>query len=208
MVEVYFYLPVEDVENAVECGLKLSRWYDKEVSINGETRKCISALLNPKDDLVKYKCQAYRCVKLELSPNYCFVADRYLYTIGLDSQKVMKAYTDSIIPIEKYNFGMYRLPECLVTSTPISGQISLLGKGLDSPVIFDNSEELYLSNIIESCRERYEEFNDTLLYYFCCKLAEIQKVDKIEVDDKKTAVFIDNRDNRVIVTRIPDIEQY
>ena len=33
MVEVYYYVPIEELENAVECGLKLSKWYDKEVLI-------------------------------------------------------------------------------------------------------------------------------------------------------------------------------
>ena len=48
MVEVYYYVPIEELENAVECGLKLSKWYDKEVLIGLERTKCISALLNLK----------------------------------------------------------------------------------------------------------------------------------------------------------------
>lgn len=208
MVEVYLYLPAEEVENAVECGLKLSKWYDKEVYINGTYRKCISALLNPKDDMEMYRNPDYRCMKLEISPDYCYVADKRLYYIGLDSPRVMKAYTDSVVPVEKYNFGTYRLPECLVTSTPLAGQISLWGKGLESPVLFDNSEELYLNNIIEGLREQYEDFNDTLLYYFYSKLAEMQRVEKIEDKSKKTAVFIDKKTNKVVVTGLPDIELY
>jgi len=84
MVEVYYYIPKEEVENAVECGLKLSEYFDKEVVIGNTRQKCISALLNPKDDMEKYRSESLRCVKLELPPEYCFVADKYLYEIGLN----------------------------------------------------------------------------------------------------------------------------
>jgi hypothetical protein len=64
MVEVYYYIPVEEAENAVECGLKLSRWFEKEVMLNGESKKCISTLLNPRDDLNKFKSAEMNCIKL------------------------------------------------------------------------------------------------------------------------------------------------
>lgn len=130
MVEVYYYIPAEEVENAIECGLKLSVWFDKEVHIGHDNKKCLSALLNPKDDIEKYRSASLRCVKLELYPRYCFVADRYLYETGLNHPEIMKLYLDSVMPIENYTFGLYRLPECLVTSTIIGDQISLLDKRL------------------------------------------------------------------------------
>ncbi len=84
MVEVYYYLPSREVEEVVECGLKLSKWHDKEVVINGDSKKCISALLNPRDDIGKYRSADFKCVKFELAPQYCYAADRYLYRVGLN----------------------------------------------------------------------------------------------------------------------------
>ncbi|MCX7920789.1 MAG: hypothetical protein N3B21_02010 [Clostridia bacterium] len=208
MVEVYYYIPVNEVDNAVECGLKLSKWAEKEVTIDGESRKCISALLNPKDDMEKYKSADYKCVKLELPHKYCFMADRHLYEVGKKSPTVMDMYTGSIIPIENYIFGSYRLPECLVITTVIAGQISILGKRLDSPVLFNNSEELYINNIIESYKEEHDDFNDCLLYNFYCKLAEIGKADKIEDTDNKIAVFIDRARRRAFTIKTPNIYDY
>ena len=208
MIEVYYYVPAGAAGELVECGLKLSAWFNKEVVINGDMKKCISALLNPKDDMTKYRSDLYSCVKLEVEPRHCYVADRALYEAGLKHDDVMNMYTGSIISIENYLFGSYRSPECLITGTVIAGHISILNKKLDSPILFDNSEELYINNIMETYRENNESFNDTLMYYFYCKLAEIRKVDKIEDMESKTAVFFDNSREKVVTIKIPDISKY
>ncbi|HHV28992.1 hypothetical protein [Acetivibrio mesophilus] len=205
MVEVYYYIPAEEVENAVECGLKLSECFEKEVIIGNTKMKCISALLNPKDDIEKYRSESLKCVKLELPSEYCFVADRYLYEIGLNHQAVMGLYLDSIMPIKDYPFGLYRLPECLVTSTVISEHISLLDKRLDSPVLFDNSEELYINNIVENLKEDYPNINDIMLYYFYCELEKEGKLEKVEDKGSKAVVFLDKEAGKAFMAKKPDI---
>ena len=208
MVEVYYYVPADEVDNAVECGLKLSRWYDKEVVIAGDSKKCISVLLNPKDDMEKYKSETYRCVKLELAPDYCYVADKYLYQVGLEIPQVMDIYMRTIVPIKDYMFGAYRLPECLVTSTVIGDHISLLNKRLDSPVLFDNSEELYVNNIIETYKEQHEDFADSMLYYFYCSLVEKGKFEKFEDREGKISVFMDKRSGKAYTIKVPNMDKY
>ncbi|GAE87306.1 hypothetical protein [Acetivibrio straminisolvens] len=205
MVEVYYYIPKEEVENAVECGLKLSEYFDKEIIIENTKMKCISALLNPKDDIEKYKSESLRCVKLELPSEYCFVADRYLYEIGLNHSEVMELYFDSIMPIANYTFGLYRLPECLVTSTVIGEHISLLNKRLDSPVLFDNSEELYINNVIENLKEDYPNINDVMLYYFYCNLEKQGELERIEDEGNKAVVFLDKKAGKTFIAKKPDI---
>jgi hypothetical protein len=208
MAEVYFYIPANDADNAIECGLKLSTWFGLEVLINNEEKKCISALINPKDDIEKFKSAEYKCLKLELPPKYCFIADKYLFKLGLNSVRAMELYIKSIIPIENYIFGLYRLPECLITSTVISEQISLINKNLDSPVLFNNSEELYINNIIETYKDEHPDFNDCLLYSFYSMLAENGKADKIVDIDNKISIFIDKKIDRAYTIKMPDITEY
>ncbi|NSW89725.1 MAG: hypothetical protein HPY74_03400 [Firmicutes bacterium] len=205
MAEVYYYIPADKAEYVVECGLKLSRWYDKEVLINGVKKKCIAALLNPKDDIEKFNNNNLKCIKLEVPSNYCYVADKYLYDTGINIPEVMDLYTASIVPIEKYLFGFHRLPECLVTTTVIAGQVRIMNKIKDSPVLINSSEELYIDNLIEMNKERYIDFEDTVLYYFYSKLAEFQKIDKIEDREKKIAIFIDKVQGRAITIKIPEM---
>lgn len=208
MVEVYYYLPVEKVNDVVECGLKLSIWYNKEIIVDGEIKRCLSALLNPKDDIEKYRSNSYKCVKLEVLPNYCYAADKYLYLASGGSDRAMRLYEKSIIPVKDYIFGSYRLPECLVTSTIIAGHISILDRRLDSPVLFDNSEDLYINNIMEDYKEQHNDFNDCLLYNFYCNLAELGKVDKIEDTGRRIAIFVEKESGRSYTVKIPDLDLY
>lgn len=201
MVEVYYYVPQDKAENCIECGLKLSEWYEKEVRIGLENKKCFCALLNPKDDMDKYKSSAYRCVKLELYPRYCHVADKYLYEIGLKHPEVMHLYIESIMPIENYTFGLYRLPECLVTTTVIPEQISLLDKRLDSPILFNSSEELYINNVIEDFKQEYDDLNDRLLYCFLKGSVEEGKLELVEEEGNSMVAFIDKKIGRAFTIK-------
>ena len=208
MVEVYFYVPVKSSEIAVECGLKISEWYSKKIEVDGVSKKCISALLNPRDDYHKYTSADFKCLKLEVMLKYCYVAENMFYQAGLTFPEVMEMYLKSVIPVENYTFGRYRLPECLVTCTVIGDNVSALDKRLDSPVLFNNSEELYISNIIEELKESHNDFNDAMLYFFYCKLADIGKIRRIEDVSSGVAVFTDKKDNRVYTFKIPDLENF
>ena len=44
MAEVYYYIPISEAEYVVGCGLKLSKWYDKEVLIDGDKKVYICPL--------------------------------------------------------------------------------------------------------------------------------------------------------------------
>ena len=208
MVEVYFYIPARQTDMAVECGIKVSDWYTREVLLDGAKKKCIAALLNPRDDFDKYMSPAYRCLKLEVKPKYCFVADSLLYEVGLAYPEVMEMYQRSMMPVEQYTFGGYRLPECLVTSTVLGEDVHLLGKGLESPVLYDNCQELYFNNILEGFRETHDDFNDTLLYHFFRRLCDEGKAVRVEDTISGLAVFTYNGDGRVYTLRIPDMGAY
>lgn len=208
MAEVYYYLPADKVEHVVECGIKLSRLYDRETVINGQTKKCISALLNPKDDMVKYQSEKLKCVKLNLPARYCFVADRYLYLSAQRHSHAMELFNSSIVPIQDYVFGSYRFPECLVATTVIYNQISKLNKKLDSPVLYDNSEKLYLNNIMESYREAFDDFYDNVLYFLFNELVEKGRFKKIEDHDTGITIFIDNKTDRIYTIKTADLTKY
>ncbi len=208
MVEVYLYLPAEKTDVAVECGIKLSEWYSREVEIDGEIKKCITALLNPRDDYEKYTSTGFKCLKLEVLPKHCRIADTLLYKAGLSNPEAMELYRYSIMPIEDYTFGSYRLPECLITSTILGDRISLPGKGLDSPVLYSNSQELYFNNLLEGMKEVHDDLNDTLLYFFFKKLCEEGKAKGIEDHTNGLAVFTYAGDGRTYTLKIPDMGGY
>ena len=208
MIDAYFYLPVEKMDKVLGCGMKLSEWFTREAVIRGESKKCIAALLHPKDDYEGYRSDKIKCIKLELPSESCYIADRSLYLVGLENPNAMKIYMKSIRPVKEYLFGSFRLPECLVTGTVIAEQICLLDKRMDAPLLFSSSEELYINNIIESYKEKHSHFNDTLIYYFYCKLAETGKVDKLEDVSNGVALFLDKSTDNYVIVKIPDIIEY
>ncbi|MCX7772646.1 MAG: hypothetical protein N2376_05975, partial [Clostridia bacterium] len=75
MAGLYFYVPRIKTSDIVECGLKLSEWYDREISLPGAdgTRKVLKTLLHPRDDAKKLKDNSYQCLRLEVDLDYCRV---------------------------------------------------------------------------------------------------------------------------------------
>jgi|GEM_PF-164885 len=190
MVEVYYYVRTENLSNILDCGLKLSAYYNREIVMDGDRVMCFSGLLNPKDDPGLYKSPGYTCLKIQVKNEKCFIADRFLYENAKElKDSELELYYKSVIPIEKYIFGAYRLPECLITTTILPGEAAVLDKRMDSPVIYTNSEELYINNVLQDLRERLAESDDFLLYYFFDRLAEEKQVEKLENGHKGTAVF-------------------
>ena len=194
MAEVYFYMHTDKLADSVECGIKLSEWYSREVRIDGEIKRCISALLNPRDDIEKVAQADYKCLKLEVHPKYCHVAESLLYRVGSAYPEVMELYERSIVPMKEYTYGSYRLPEILITSTILGDQISLPGRWLDTPVLYSNSQDLYLNSLLEGMREEYEYIDDTMLYLLLRRLCEEEKATVIEDAESGLAVFTRRKD--------------
>jgi hypothetical protein len=203
MPEVYYYVKADDVSNIIDCGLKLSTFYNKEVIIGDEKKLCFSGLINPKDDLQFYESTSMCCLKLQVKSERCFVADRFIYESAKEQD--MDLYYKTIVPIEQYMFGTYRLPECLITTTILAGEASILDKRMDSPVLYSNSEELYINNILQELRDKYAETDDLLLYYFLDKLADMAELDKIE-NNKTGKLVFRNKLGRTYCIKRPDLD--
>jgi hypothetical protein len=196
-------MPADKAGYAVDCGIKLSEWYSRETLIEGSNKKCIAALLNPRDEYEKYISAGYKCLKLEVESKYCYAADRSLYEAGQSYPQAMELYKNSVVPIENYTFGNYRFPEVLVTSTILGDNISMSGKMLDTPVLYENSQELYFNNLTEQLKEERGDLNDTLLYLYFKWLCESGKAECIGGCDGTYAVFRVNGEQRVYTFRVP-----
>lgn len=205
MPEVYYYVKSEDALNITDCGLKLSTFHDKEVIIEGEKKQCFSALLNPKDDMELYDSSSFVCLKLQVNSEKCFVADRFIYETA--GNQDIEIYYKTIVPIEKYIFGTYRLPECLITTTILPGEARVLNKKMDSPILYTNSEELYINNILQELRDCNSKIDDSLLYLFLNTLAGMGKIKKIE--NQNDGLYIFKSDSgRLYSIRKPDLNAF
>ncbi|NLY17409.1 MAG: hypothetical protein GX045_00235 [Clostridiaceae bacterium] len=209
MPALYFYVPTEKLEDVVDCGLKLSEWKTRHqaTSWNRIERPCFVAWLNPNDD-IRHRDERYQCVKLDVPTDYCAVADSDLYYLSLEHGELRQEYINTMVPLNDYIFGTFRLPECLVFATVLPDQIRCLGKGMDEPILYENSEVLYVNNILETYNDRYDDFNQALLYSFLTMQEQSGLVSCKRSSNRKLAVFYDRENNRRVTVKIPDFGEY
>jgi len=205
MSVLYFYVPADSVSDIVDCGIKLSQWYDRELDF-GEPhgrRKALRALINPWDDPGKSRDPSYRCIRLELDAAECRVGDADLYRMGLSEPSLMARYLRTLVPLSEYRFCTFRNPECLVFTSILPDQIEVTGKVQDTPVLFENSETLYLGNLLESIEQERQDSGNTLVYAYCRYLESMGGMRCIENRDLGLTVFVEPETDAYIVTRTP-----
>lgn len=183
-MDVYYYIDKNEKDDILDCGIKLSVKSDRKVPVGGYPTSCISTLLNPKDDLTRYDSKEHICLRLDLKPNYCYIADRTLY----GSQKTLELYNRSVIPAADYIFGTFRQPECLVTCTILPESINVLNKAIDCPILYTSSEELYIQRLISEFRDKYDNFDEAVLQLFLSHLTGSGKFSRIE--DRGMDIFV------------------
>ena len=205
MAELYFFVPRDRIQDVVDCGLKLSEWYDREITLPGApgSRIVLKAYLNPRDDRARYNDPNYKCIRLNVDLEYCKVADSTLYRMGQDEPYLMQKYYESIIPLKDYRFGTFREPEVLVLTSVLPEYIELTGVAMDVPLLYESSEALYLTNLMEKQEEVYKDSGNHLLYAFFTYLEARGQVVRYEDKEKGCAVFFVRDSDEYAVLRIP-----
>lgn len=202
-MEVYFYVDAIAADSVLECGLKLSRWGTRDiVGLNGLEKKYIAGLINPKDDMDKYKDKKYKCLKIEVQSHECYMGDRYLYNAGVQNKAIMDIYVKTLLKADKYVIGMFRIPECLIGYTVLCEKISLLRKGMGTTLLYNSSEEVYINNLFETGKEQEENFLDIALYYYFLDMTKRGNMEVVLEESINTAVFTDKFSGKVYVTKI------
>lgn len=209
MAVVYFYIPAEKMEDVIDCGLKLSEWKERKQATpwSVDARPCIRAYLHPLDDK-RHTDPSFKCIKLDVPVEYCVVGDNDLYQLSLEHPGMKKVYIDTMVPLDRYLFGSFRSPECLVFTTVLSEQIRPLGKGLGEPILYHSSETLYVNNLLERYNSRFDDINQVLLYSFLTLQRQNGCVDGLQSDEKGLAVFYDREMHHPITLPIPDLKKY
>ena len=134
MAIVYRYVKKDKAQDILKYGIRLSKQFDKEVNLNGYQKQCITSLLNPKDDEVKFQSEDYVGIKIDIENEYCKVID------FSNEEEAPKA-----IELNNYILGTFKNPEVLITSSILPERISILNKDIDYPVLYTNSRDYFYS---------------------------------------------------------------
>lgn len=204
MAGVYFFIPRDKLNNAVECGIKLSEYYRRELELApGEgSRRALKAYLNPRDDESRMKDPSFACLRLNVDPAYCRVGDGALYGMGRSNPLFQARYLSRLIPLSDYRFGTFRQPECLVFTSILPESIETMGKVMDIPVLYESSEALYLSNVIEKQSENGDGGN-LLLYAFCYYMEKQGVMTKYEDKSAALSLFMDKATQSYYILKNP-----
>lgn len=193
MLNAFCYVKADTVEEIIECGLKLQDHYVRQVRISGLEKKCILAYLNPAD-CQSYHDEGYSIIKVRLPKQATFVGEGAYFEASN-----MEEYEKSLILLSDYHLSMYRKPECLITSTLLPDQISSFDRRRDEPILYESSEEIYLSRFFKDAKEADERFRDYALEAYYDRLAE--KGDLIKEDFFEYCRYIDEKYEKSIIIR-------
>lgn len=191
MAIVYFFALKEDIDNKVDL-LKKAK---KDILIDGVIEPCIMGLLSPKDNPAKCFSEEYVCMEIDVDLEKCWVLNGDLSQIG---NKEM--FFKSRIPLIKYKFGTYRSPLIAVSGDISALNINISNKCIGNPIIFDTSDRLYKNNLFEEFRQRFNDFDETMLGIFFMLMAHKGKfnlIDKKRVDNKTVYIYQDNDTKKI-----------
>lgn len=164
-MKVYCFIPAEEAEEVIECGLKLNSRHTKTIEINGTQIICFEALLHPRDASSINSNDVM--IKITVPEGKAYVADNSL------SGETGDLYNKSIIPANLYKLGTYRKPCCLISCTVLPDMIERYNFDMDEPILYHSSEQLYTDSLFYKTDDLVQSFKDVALNaYYNMKAAD------------------------------------
>lgn len=181
---VYLYAKKEVNENYLKYGIKLSEVSDSIINVNGYDKKGIVCYLNPKDSSL-YSSPNFICLKIMVSGLSCYVVNEAL--------KGTNYYSETTKTLINYNSGDYEIPIAVVCSTILPENISVYNKVLDTPLLYDNSKDLYYEkNILDIIENNKTQKKDILKLL----LESLSGIEILENDKKSSRIYLDTKTNK------------
>lgn len=187
-MKVFYYADKNLVEEIKECGIKLNSNCSREITVKGVVKKCILAYLNPADCYL-FDDDNASILKIKAPSDSSYIAEGSLY-----DESDLTMYQMSLIPIEEYKLGTYRKPECLISCTLLPHQIEYFDRRRDEPILYDNSEHIYIERVVYHAQEECPYYNDFALSKYYDILAENGDYIKRDIGDYYIYIKKDNKD--------------
>jgi len=195
----YFYIDKSELDEALECGLKLSV-YGKPIPGSSDIPiKAIRAYLSPRDNMKFFNDPDLECLKLDLPGDKLLVAEDAYASMGQH-----KWFNESIIHASKYMLGKYRQPCYLISFTVMAEYTSLLDKKRDVPVLYENSASLYIQTLKSKFEESDPHFYDKAFFGYMELLVSKEEA-TVEWKDDETTVFLKDGEKYVLLNPADEI---
>lgn len=156
----YIWLEKETAEKALESGLAPEGEGIRGLALprTGKAGKYIAALLHPKDTYAAAEGADNICLRLEIDPAAAFV---------IDAGRIGEKTAATLTPASSYVPGTFRRPLLIVTEQVPAQNIRRYEGVLDAPLLYENSEKLYIDRQFTLADEADPGFRETALraYY-------------------------------------------
>ena len=167
----YIWLEKETAEKALESGLAPEGEGIKGLALprTGKAGKYIAALIHPKDTYAAAEGADNICLRLEIDTAAAFV---------IDAGRIGEKTAATLTPAANYVLGSFRRP-LLIVSGPVPAQNIRKYEGLfDAPLLYENSEKLYIDRQFALADEADPTFRETALRAYYEKQAGIGRAVK------------------------------
>lgn len=166
MQDLYIYVDKDIADDRLKYGIKLSELENRVLVLNNSTKRGIQAFLSPKDSEL-YQNENFECLRVLTNGLSAIVFNKICENTDLIDEFV----TD----ITNYKFGDYELPEAIICSSILPGNLFSYNKILDKPLLVQNSREFYYEKCINEIMET-DMFTKYELYQTLLILGDQKKV--------------------------------
>ena len=197
-MKVFFSVPDTAVDDICDCGLKVSEYKNRTVSVGGVPTNFIAAKLNPNDI---EKDDGETVIRLVPDEAHCYVAEGAFYEEHIlcvqsgGDDFWLKKYEKTVIPVSEYKFGMYRNPDYLIARTLFSEQIEKFDRRKGEPILYNDSDELYMGRMVRYAEDMCENF------YEVAVRAVFEKNGLEVLEGQKYKIFKDENKNSTFIVR-------
>ena len=193
MKYAYIYLKIDEYDNCIKYGLKLSEYINKTIILNNCEKKGFICYISPKDSYF-YNNTNYACAKIDISNlNNVYIID--------DTFENYKFYNEFMIEANKYILGTFENPKILICTSIIPEKIHRYNKLIDSPLPYDNSKDFYyLKKIYYILEEKKVDLSKSL-NYLLHSMVDSNSAEYFSNKDESIQIFIDNDNKKYTVCK-------
>lgn len=191
-VKVFYYVPSALSGEILECGLKKTDWWERELEREGEQIRYMVAYLHPADSVYSQN-PSYQAIRVDLTGETAYVAEGAV-------RDYPEWYEQSLIPLSSYRLGTYRKPECLISKTIFPNRLFAYDSRRGEPILYESSEALYLNGLKCQAIEIYEDFYELAMQAYYDKLVQ---QDIYEVISGDFTVYRKKNGGQLVTVRRP-----
>lgn len=197
-MKAYYFVPASQADEIMECGLEISRGDYFVSKFMQNSGRCFAARLHPGDYAPEAFSTDKTCLKIDLTQVRSFIAEDAFWETDMPEENKKQWFEASFLPTEEYRLGTYRKPLCLIANTILPQAMELYDTVMDEALLYESSQELYLSGLMRQAEED-PDFRELALGVYLDSQAAKGKMQAFV--QKNSCVYFDTQSKKPYILR-------